>query len=141
MQFVWGCWSSGTIAVDTNIIVRLLTQDDEQQYHKSLKLFQEHDIFIPDTVILETEWVLRFAYHFKPDEICNAFKVLLGLPNVQISNGNLMLQVLQWHENSMDFADALHLAQSQNCSVIYTFDTKFINKAEGLTECKVRQPS
>jgi predicted nucleic-acid-binding protein len=40
------------IAVDTNIVVRLLTQDDEQQYNKSLKLFQEQDIFIPDTVIL-----------------------------------------------------------------------------------------
>jgi predicted nucleic-acid-binding protein len=36
------------IAVDTNIVVRLLTQDDEQQYSKSLKLFQEQDIFIPD---------------------------------------------------------------------------------------------
>lgn len=38
------------IAVDTNVIVRLLTQDDEQQYNKSLKLFQEQDIFIPDTL-------------------------------------------------------------------------------------------
>lgn len=32
------------IAVDTNIVVRLLTQDNEQQYNKSLKLFQEQDI-------------------------------------------------------------------------------------------------
>jgi predicted nucleic-acid-binding protein len=55
------------IAVDTNIVVRLLTQDYEQQYNKSLALFQEQEIFIPDTVLLETEWVLRFAYHFKPD--------------------------------------------------------------------------
>ncbi len=42
------------IAVDTNIVIRLLTQDDKQQHEKSLKLFQQ-DIFIPDTVILETE--------------------------------------------------------------------------------------
>ncbi|MFB2977172.1 type II toxin-antitoxin system VapC family toxin [Microseira sp. BLCC-F43] len=68
------------IAVDTNIVVRLLTQDDEKQYNKSLKLFQEQDIFIPDTVILETEWVLRFAYKFKPAEICQAFRNLFGLP-------------------------------------------------------------
>ena len=128
------------IAVDTNVVVRLLTQDDEQQYNKSLKLFQEQDIFIPDTVILETEWVLRFAYHFKPNEICIAFRNLLGLPNVQLKNGSLMAQVLAWHENGMDFADALHLAQSQNCSAIYTFDTKFINKAKGLTKCEVQQP-
>jgi len=128
------------IAVDTNVVVRLLTQDDEQQYNKSLKLFQEQDIFIPDTVILETEWVLRFAYRFKPNEICIAFRNLLGLPNVQLTNGSLMAQVMAWHENGIDFADALHLAQSQNCSAIYTFDTKFINKAKGLTKCEVQQP-
>ncbi len=49
------------ISVDTNIIVRLLTKDDVEQFQQSLKLFQEEDIFICDTVILETEWVLRFA--------------------------------------------------------------------------------
>lgn len=70
------------IVVDTNIIVRLLTQDNEEQFQKSLKLFQEQEIFILDTVMLETEWVLRFAYRFKPDEICQAFQKLLGLPNV-----------------------------------------------------------
>ncbi len=128
------------IAVDTNVVVRLLTQDDEQQYNKSLKLFQEQDVFIPDTVILETEWVLRFAYHFQPDKICEAFKNLLGLPNVQITNGNLIAQVLQWHKNGLDFADAFHLAQSQNCSALYTFDNKFVNKAKKLTQCVVQQP-
>jgi predicted nucleic-acid-binding protein len=50
------------VAVDTNIIVRFLTQDDELQYQKSLEIFQTQNVFIPDTVILETEWVLRFAY-------------------------------------------------------------------------------
>jgi predicted nucleic-acid-binding protein len=128
------------IAVDTNVVVRLLTQDNEQQYNKSLKLFQEQDIFIPDTVILETEWVLRFAYNFKPHEICQAFRSLFGLPNVQVTNASLMAQVLQWHENGVDFADALHLAQSQNCSAIYTFDNQFVNRAKGLTECEVQQP-
>lgn len=43
------------IAVDTNIIVRLITKDDEIQYQKSLELFKNNNIFIPDTVILETE--------------------------------------------------------------------------------------
>ena len=128
------------IAVDTNVVVRFLTRDDQQQYNKSLKLFQEQDIFIPDTVILETEWVLRFAYHFRPDEICKALRNLLGLPNVQLTNGSLIAQVLLWHENGLDFADALHLAKSQNCCAMYTFDTKFVNRAKKLTECEVQQP-
>lgn len=128
------------IAVDTNIVVHLLTQDDEQQYQKSLKLFQEQDIFIPDTVILETEWVLRYAYRFQPQEICQAFRNLFGLPNVQLANASLMAQVLQWHEEGLDFADALHLAQSQDCSSMYTFDEKFIRRAKKLSECEVREP-
>ncbi len=51
-----------------------------------------------------------------------------------------MAQALQWHENGLDFADALHLVQSQDCSAIYTFDTKFVNRAKGLTDCEVQQP-
>ncbi len=65
------------IAVDTNILVRFLTRDDEQQYQKSLNLFQNFNIFIPDTVILETEWVLRFAYKFKRLEIFKHLKKFL----------------------------------------------------------------
>ena len=50
------------IAIDANIIVRLLTKDDDKQYQKAYRLFEQHPIFISETVILETEWVLRFAY-------------------------------------------------------------------------------
>ncbi len=128
------------IAVDTNVIVRLLTRDDEQQYNKSLRLFQEQAIFIADTVILETEWVLRFAYQFKPNENCRALSKLFGLPNVQLENVSLMAQVLQWHEQGLDFADAFHLAKSQSCPTLYTFDNKFVKKAEDLTDCAVQHP-
>lgn len=128
------------IAIDTNIVVRFLTQDDEQQYRKSLKLFREQELFISDTVILETEWVLRFAYEFNHKQISDAFKNLFGLPNVQLANERLIEEVLRWYDNGLDFADAMHLSQSQQCIVFYTFDNKFIKKAKGLTECKVQQP-
>ena len=48
-----------------------------EQFQKSLKLFQEKEIFICNTVILETEWVLRFAYKFSPSEIYQAFTKFL----------------------------------------------------------------
>ncbi|MHC5825387.1 MAG: type II toxin-antitoxin system VapC family toxin, partial [Nostoc sp.] len=94
------------IVVDTNIIVRFLTQDDELQFQKSREIFQTQDIFIADTVILETEWVLRFAYKLKPDEICTALRKLFSLPNIYLTNLSLIVQVIQWHENGLDFADA-----------------------------------
>ncbi|MDM8548039.1 PIN domain-containing protein [Candidatus Venteria ishoeyi] len=60
------------ISIDTNIIIRFLTQDDLEQYKIAFSIFNSNDIFISDTVILETEWVLRYAYEFSPLDICNA---------------------------------------------------------------------
>ncbi|MBX9254886.1 type II toxin-antitoxin system VapC family toxin [Desmonostoc muscorum CCALA 125] len=128
------------IAVDTNIVVRLLTQDDEFQYQKSLEIFQNHQIFISDTVILETEWVLRFAYKFKPEAICAALGMLFGLVNVHLTNASLIAQVLLWHEAGLDFADAFHLAQAQNYTHLYTFDEKFVKRSQGLTTWEVTIP-
>ncbi|WP_035984662.1 type II toxin-antitoxin system VapC family toxin [Leptolyngbya sp. KIOST-1] len=128
------------IAVDTNILVRLITQDDEAQHRASVDLFQNPEIFVPDTVILETEGVLRFAYDFNAHEICTALRKVFGLPNVYLTNENLIAQVLQWYENGLDFADALYLATSQHCSTLYTFDKEFIKRAKPLTDRRVQKP-
>lgn len=128
------------IAVDTNIIIRLLTKDDEIQYQQSLALFKSKNIFIPDTVILETEWVLRFAYKLKPLEICQALRNIFGLPNVYLTNEKLILQVIEWHEKGVDFADAFHLASSNHCLEFYTFDEKFIKKSQNLSNSTVKKP-
>lgn len=129
------------IAIDTNIIVRFLTHDDESQFKKSLQLIEKNDIFILDSVILETEWVLRYAYNFEPTAISKALSKLFGLPNVHLSNPVLIAQALDWYLNGLDFADALHLTQSQNFSHFYTFDNKFIKRSKGLSNCTVRKPS
>ena len=128
------------ISIDTNVIVRFLTQDDPAQFKKSQTLFKSHEIFITETVILETEWVLRFAYNFDAESIANGLRMLFGLPNVQLSNPPMVAHALEWHLNGMDFADALHLANSQQFDELYTFDKKFIKKAEGLTTCDVVEP-
>lgn len=128
------------IAIDTNIIVRLLTKDDAKQYSTSHRLFTTAQIYIPDTVILETEWVLRFAYDFEPIQVCNAFRKLFGLPNVTLSNQFIIAQAIDWHEKGLDFADAFHLALSQNASALKTFDEKFIKKSKDLSTCAVQKP-
>ena len=53
------------ISVDTNVIVRFLTEDDQQEFEKAKDLIKKNSIFVPTTVVLETDWVLRFAYKFK----------------------------------------------------------------------------
>lgn len=128
------------IAIDTNIIVRFLTRDDEVQFQKSLALFKNHDVFIADTVILESEWVLRYAYNFEPLDISTALTKLFGLPNVHLFNSTLIAQAIQWQSQGLDFADALHLSQCQQYNQFFTFDKKFINKAKGLSKCFVLTP-
>jgi predicted nucleic-acid-binding protein len=128
-------------AIDTNIIVRFLTGDDQKQFAKVKQVFSQQNLFIPDTVLLESEWVLRFAYHFTPLEINNAFTSLLGLPNVTTDTPLQLIQTLEMHKDGFDFADALHLAKSQpHSSIFLTFDKKFINIAKRKSDCKVKEP-
>ena len=128
------------IAVDTNIIIRFLTHDDEAQYKKSFSIFNDHDVFIPDTVILETEWVLRYAYEFCAEDICNALTRLFGLPNVHLPDPTAASRAIEWHRRGLDFSDALHLAQCHGMDKLYTFDRRFSSRAKGLSKCSVETP-
>ncbi|VAW54004.1 PilT protein-like [hydrothermal vent metagenome] len=128
------------IAIDTNIIIRFLTHDNERQYKKAFSVFNSQEIFIPDTVILETEWVLRYAYSFSPEDICRAFTNLFGLKNIHLSNPTFIVQAIEWHKQGMDFSDALHLTQCQQYEKLYTFDKSFSSKSKNLTQCSVISP-
>jgi predicted nucleic-acid-binding protein len=82
------------IGIDTNILVRFLTQDDESQYQCALHLFHNQEIFIGDTVWLASEWVLRYTYGFSFQQICVAFLKTIGLPNIQVSNTQVIAQAI-----------------------------------------------
>jgi predicted nucleic-acid-binding protein len=132
--------SAGVIAIDTNILVRLLTRDNEAQFRASKALFAAHEILVPDSVLLEAEWVLRCAYELAPDEVCSALRKVLGLPNVQLDNAARVARAIDWHEGGLDFADALHLAASEGQQALKTFDRQFIRRARGLAGCPVELP-
>jgi predicted nucleic-acid-binding protein len=126
--------------VDTNIIVRLLTHDDPGQAAKADLIFKNNRLFIPETVLLETEWVLRHAYGFSALAIHGAFLKLCGLPNVSFAHPHRLKMALKWYAEGMDFSDALHLAGSQECRMFYTFDQKLIRQAHGRGRAKVKEP-
>ena len=69
------------VAVDTNVLVRLLTGDDSRQETAARSLFAREPIWIAKTVLLETGWVLRSLYGFEESSIRDAFTKLLGLTN------------------------------------------------------------
>lgn len=124
-------------AVDTNVVVRLLTRDDEVQFRHAERCFSDGDVFLPDSVLLETAWVLASAYSFDEAQIATALRHLLGLPNVRVAAPARIFATLQWYERGLDFADALHLAASQQASRLHTFDRNFIRDAAGLGACPV----
>jgi predicted nucleic-acid-binding protein len=126
--------------VDTNIIVRLLTGDDPAQAEKARTVLKRSDVYVPDTVMLEAESVLRHAYDFETPAIHDAFTKLCGLPNVILPNPRRMLTALQWYADGVDFAGALHLAASQGCKRFLTFDRKLVRGADGRGSCKAKEP-
>ena len=52
----------------------------------------------------------------------------------------LILQVIEYYEKELDFADAFHLASSHHCLEFYTFDEKFIKKSQDLSHTTLKQP-
>jgi predicted nucleic-acid-binding protein len=123
------------IAADTNVIVRLLTGDEPRQSDQARRLFEANTIFLPKTVLLEAEWVLRRLYRLDRLPINKALDDLLSLPNVKAEDESLLRQALAWNRDGMDFADALHLAVSRGAERFATFDRRMIKSAAstGLT--------
>lgn len=120
------------IALDTNVVVRFLTRDDPAQAIRAKALIETGAAFVPRTVVLETEWVLRTIYRFKRDAIAAGLTRLLGLPGVEIEDRPTVARALDWCRQGLDFADALHLASSVQAQAFATFDRALQRKARGI---------
>jgi predicted nucleic-acid-binding protein len=127
-------------AVDTNILVRFLVKDDKAQYESASEIFRSNEVFIPRTVILEAEWVLRYVYEFNSNEILGSFKRLFGLSNIHTEDFQIMAEAVSMAENGLDFADAMHLASSRGVEKFVSFDKSLVKKAGLLTRIKVEIP-
>lgn len=117
-------------AIDTNVVVRFLTADDAREFKAARAVIQGGDIFVPITVCLESEWVLRSAYGFNANQIADGLTGLAGLPDVTVEEPAVLAATLEWMRAGMDFADALHLAKSEGCAAFLTFDRKLAKSAK-----------
>jgi predicted nucleic-acid-binding protein len=128
------------LAVDTNLIVRYLTQDTPGQWQQAQAVIDKADIFVSITVLLETAWVLRRTYGYDGIAVAKALRAFAGLPRVSIQQYEVVRQALDWTEKGLDFADALHLASAQDCEAFVTFDRRFLREASRVTDRSVRAP-
>jgi predicted nucleic-acid-binding protein len=120
------------IALDTNVVVRLLTRDDPEQARRAVRALRGRRLWLPKTVLLETEWVLRFSYELAPEPIHRAFTRLLGLRRLQVEDRESVLRALSAYAGGLDFADALHLASSHSAESFLTFDRNLGKAAQRL---------
>lgn len=121
------------IALDTNVVVRLLTDDDPRQTGRARKLLETRTALVLPTVLLETEWVLRGACGIGRPAIVASIRKLLGLPNIVLGEADAIARALDWFEAGLNFADAVHLAFAGEAEAFVTFDARLAKRARRIT--------
>lgn len=119
-------------AIDTNVLLRYLVADDRPQRAAVLELIQRHAaagdlMFIPVTVLLETEWVLRTSFKLDKAQVLDLLVRLVGAEPMSFDSPFAVAVALDLYRDSgADFADCLHLALCRHAGEVpmYTFDRK-----------------
>lgn len=117
------------LALDTNIIVRVLVADEPDQLAAALEILRHPRLWVSKTVLLETEWVLRYSYRLGREPVQRALRKFLGLPNLLVEDRLTVTRALTAHAASTDFADALHLYSSPPQHRFATFDRGLARRA------------
>ena len=120
------------VGLDTNILVRYLTQDDPIQSRKATEvieqvLTEQNPGFISTVAIVETVWVLARAYRFAADQIAGAIERILEADVLVVENEREVFSAMATlSEGRGDFSDALiaELAAKAGCSHTLTFERK-----------------
>lgn len=111
------------IALDTNILARLVASDDLRQHKAVVRLVGSGQAcFVPLTVALELEWVLRGSFGLDRPLIVKIFQELLRGRDLHFEREADVLEAIRLHDAGLDFADALHLLTSAQCDELVTFD-------------------
>ncbi len=119
------------IAIDTNVLVRLLVNDDEAQGARARAAFEAEEIWIGKTVLLETFWVLRSVYDFDDVAISRAIEGAMGLPRVQVEDAERIKRVFAAVADRVDIADALHVATMPgDARAFATFDQELARRGK-----------
>ena len=126
------------IALDTNVLVRFLVEDDKAQSKRAKKLVEkalkdEEELFVPDLVMVETVWVLKRSYGLKKEAISKVLRMLLGSRNLRFESSDRLARAISAYEKGRGgFSDYLirEVALERECESVATFD-QVLQKEEG----------
>lgn len=124
--------------IDTNLLVRYLTEDDpdKAQLVEALLIKAgkgEIKIVIPSVIIAELIWVLESYYKMEVGEISQLVGSILNTPGIDTQDKNILREALKIYENKgTDFVDAwiVEFARERNIKTIYTFDKKHFKETD-----------
>lgn len=119
-------------SLDTNILVRWLLADHDAQTARVEALFKSalssrSTLFVPSTMALELEWVLRSRYGFDKAAVLRAFNALLETQELEFQAEAAIERALHAYRlGTADFADCLHagMCDTAGRAPMLTFDTK-----------------
>lgn len=116
--------------LDTNVLVRWIVDDDPRQSVRAQRLFEDaHEqgmpLFVPSTVMLELEWVLRSRYKFDKSTVLGTCNALLETQELEFQDEPALERALAFYrQNPADFADCVHAGQCGSAGRVpmITFD-------------------
>ena len=117
-------------ALDTNILVRYLVRDDARQLALAKKLISAavhagETLYVPVTVMLELEWVLRSGFTLKKDQVILALASLLASAELSFESEAAVEIALALYKNgAADLSDCVHIALAHAAGErpLWTFD-------------------
>ena len=117
-------------ALDTNVLVRYVVQDDTAQLAAAKRLItrcveEGQSLFVPVTVVLELEWVLRASFGYAKEDVLQVLSSLFSAAELILESERALEVALQlYREGSADFADCLHIALAAQAGEqpLWTFD-------------------
>lgn len=119
-------------AIDTNVLVRYLAQDDETQFLAVLKMFSKKKatFYLPDIALIETDWVLRSLYQWTASEVAEAFASLTSVHNLVFEDEARLRASLKALRAGADLADELiaRSCRAHGCTRLATFDKGMIRR-------------
>jgi predicted nucleic-acid-binding protein len=118
------------IALDTNVLVRFLVDDDPKQSAAAAALIKRviadgDTLFVSDVVVCETVWVMSVSYDVGRKEIAGVLRNLLRARHVTFrATDQLILALAAYEAGKGDFADYLirEHAHAADCETVATFD-------------------
>ena len=130
------------IGLDTNVLVRYLTQDDPDQAAFATRIFEtelteDAPGFIGLVVLVETAWVLQRLYRASAEEIRETMIDLLGSRSIVVENRDVVTRAIALSkQNSCGFADAVIAASAfdAGCEKVISFDRGAVHAGMTLVE-------